>query len=1125
MRNREILFIVRMRNETRKALGGLRGDLSRTAKKARAASASVSKLDATAKRAGAGMKAAGVGATAMGAGMGRASVAARGLLTTIAPLLGALTFVAAIKTIGDFEKQMQAVRAITGATNKEFVALEREARRLGATTVFSATEAAGGLEFLARAGFTANEAIKAVGATLNLAVVGNLGLAESADIVSNVMQAFGIEVTKTAEATDVLSFVAASSNTNVQQLGSAMKFAAPIANALGVSLNDTAAAIGVLGNAGVQASLAGTGMRQSLLRLIDTTPKATRALRSLGLEFSDVDPRTRSLAEIFKTLQDAGLDASRAIQLFGIRTSGTALILTAGADKLKELAEEAKNVSGFAEEAARIMQDNLTDAFKQLVSSIQEAIIAFGKGGFGAALRDTIDTITGAVRVLSGFEGAAENATTASRILAVAIKALGATFAVFLGLKVVSGVVAMGASILRMTGIIKLARKAQLAFNVAMLLNPVVLVAAAAVALGVGIGLLLKNTKELTKEQRELIRIGNDLRILEESAGRDSQVSIKKQIEALTAMRAIRVQLLVDARNRAVVLKKIAGETKLKVDVTAAAVAARVVRTLESAVNATKIRILLLNSALKDGSTDLSRTAKKASALTEALKKVGLVGANVQTTLDGLLDANVKGRAATEKNASALIFLNKQLKLSEKFLKAQGTSLDEVRQAIAKLTREEELNISVVEATINSLKEEAFLAGKSIEQKKVEIEVIKARTAALKLGEAFGPEQERRVRRQAEITAAAVKASKDKLKADRESIAVEGRATRRKESFEAQLRKTIASIDLETANIGRSTEATRRARVVQEQRNKARKAGILDAVKLAQVEDEVTAALDRQRAAELKARGDAIAGAKKGLKSFIDEAQDLNKQFEGFTTSTLNNLTDAITEFAETGKVSFKSLADAAIADLQRIVSKGLVADLAGVFGLTGTGGQKGGGGGDLLSGLGSLVANLFQSNDGGDSVAHGGGGGGGGGLLADLGSTIAGFFQSSGGVVGRDGRPGVFSAAAFAHAQRFQLGGRVQPRGTDSVPILATPGEVVLTEEQAGSLRRVLETRNVGGLAPSPTVRQPFGGAIDARGVSNEVTVVMNINTPDVSGFRRSQGQIGAEAAASINRALRRNG
>ncbi len=1092
VRNREILFIVRMRNQARKALRSLGTDLGGTAKKAKTASASLKKTGVAATKAGISMKAAGVGATALGAGMGRASIAARGLLVAVAPLLGALTFVAAIKTIGDFEKQMQAVRAITGATNKEFVALEREARRLGATTVFSATEAAGGLEFLARAGFTANEAIKAVGATLNLAVAGNLGLAESADIVSNVMQAFGIEVTKTAEATDILSFVAASSNTNVTQLGQAMKFAAPIANALGVSMNDTAAAIGVLGNAGVQASLAGTGMRQAMLRLIDATPKSIKALKSLGLTFADVDPRTRSLANIFRTLKEAGLDASRAIQIFGIRTSGTALILTAGADKLEELAKQSKNVGGFAAETARIMQDNLTDSFKQLVSAVQEAIIAFGKAGFAQALRDTIDTVTSAVRILSGFEGAAENATTAAKVLAVAIKVLGVAFGFFVVTKVIGVIIGIVGALGRMVAIIKVARIATLALNTALLLNPFVLVAAAGVALGLGISLLINKTKELTKEQKELKSAMEDVRIVEQSSTKDTQVGIAKRITALQNVRAIQTQMLVDARARAAALKKVAAETGLKVDVNAAKLASNVVRALNSNLIGTRLSLVALNNAIEKGSTDLSKAAKAATGLEKALKAVGLVGANVQTTLDGLLDANVKGRAATEKNKTALIFLNKQLGLSEKFLEAQGTSSDEVRQAIAKLTRAEELNISVVQATINKLKEEAKLVGLSIQQKKIEVEVIKAKNAALAIGETFGKAEETRIRAQAAITAAAVAASKAKIKADREIIASKKRAEKAEKNFDNQLRRTIASINLETASIGKSSDAIARARVVQEQRNKAIAAGIAGSKKAADAENAVTAALDAQVAARLKARGDAIAGAKKGLKSFIDEAQDLNKQFEMFTTSTLNNLADTISEFAETGKLSFKSLADAAIKDLQRIVSRGLVADLAGVFGFAGSGGQKGGGSGSgLLSGLGGFISKLF----------------------------------SKGGVVGRDGKRGpVVSAAAFVGAQRFQQGGTVQRRGTDSVPILATPGEVVFTEEQAASLRRVLETRNVGGLTPSPSVRQPLGGGVDARGVSNEVTVVMNITTPDVGGFRRSQGQIGAEAAASINRSLRRN-
>ncbi len=210
----------------------------------------------------------------------------------LAPFIGAAALVigiiSATRVLAGFGQQMAAVRAITGATEQQFALLENEARRLGATTRFTAQQAADGLEFLARAGFSAEDATEALEGTLNLASAGMLDLASSADIVSNVIQQFGLDTAETNRVVDVLAVTAANSNTNVFQLGEAFKFVGPIARALNISVEDTSELLGLLGNAGIQASNAGAGLRRAFFGLINTTPKAAKALATLGLTTKDV---------------------------------------------------------------------------------------------------------------------------------------------------------------------------------------------------------------------------------------------------------------------------------------------------------------------------------------------------------------------------------------------------------------------------------------------------------------------------------------------------------------------------------------------------------------------------------------------------------------------------------------------------------------------------------------------------------------------------------------------------------------------------------------------------------------------------------------------------------------------
>jgi hypothetical protein len=215
----------------------------------------------------------------------------------------------------DFQQQMNKVQALTGATGVTFETLKKTAIDLGEKTQFSAGQAAEGMQFLALAGFNAQEILTAIPATLNLAAAGAIELGQAADIASNILTAFNRPTSDLAEIVDVLTETFTSSNTSLVQLGEAFKFAGPIAQAAGIDFNETAAAIGLLGNAGIQATLAGTALRGAITRLLKPTAAAKEALTRMGISVTDSNGNLRSLTNIVAQFETAGLSAADAMTI------------------------------------------------------------------------------------------------------------------------------------------------------------------------------------------------------------------------------------------------------------------------------------------------------------------------------------------------------------------------------------------------------------------------------------------------------------------------------------------------------------------------------------------------------------------------------------------------------------------------------------------------------------------------------------------------------------------------------------------------------------------------------------------------------------------------------------------
>lgn len=315
----------------------------------------------------------------------RAGRAGRALTALSAPLIG-LGFIAT-RTFGDFEQSMARVQAVSGATADEMEDLEAIARRMGQTTVFSARDAAGALAFMAQAGLTVQEQITALPPVLALAAAGQLDLATSADIVTNILAGQRLEAKDLANATDVLVKAFTSANTNLIQLGSAFRFAGPVATAAGVAFAEQAAILGILGSAGIQASLAGTSLRGAVARLLSPSKEAADILQRMGVNALDSSGNLRSMAEIVDDLNAAGAGAADILEIFGLRAGPAMTVLLAeGGDALRAFTQELANAGGTAERVAAVSFDTLRGDITRATSASEGAQISMG-AGLAPALR------------------------------------------------------------------------------------------------------------------------------------------------------------------------------------------------------------------------------------------------------------------------------------------------------------------------------------------------------------------------------------------------------------------------------------------------------------------------------------------------------------------------------------------------------------------------------------------------------------------------------------------------------------------------------------------------------------------------------------------------------------------
>lgn len=345
------------------------------------------------------------------------------LRSTITSTLGGLGIGLGITEFGrsminagkDFEAGMARVRAVTNASTEDFKAMEAEAKRLGGTTKYTASEAASALENLTRNGLTPTQATAALSKTLQLAQANAISLAEAADMATNTMNGFGMSVDELGKVNDMLSSTAAHSATNVLELAEAVKNAAPLAKNCGVGIQETNAALGTLANVGIKGADAGTALKQVFMGLSTESDKGAAALKKYGLEINQQTVEVDGLAGTLKKLYESGIGKNNQdlADVFGRRAFSGAAALINNYEKFIELNDTLASSYGETERMFEQGSGRMENALASLSSAWEAFQIKIFQGGENLFVAP-IEALTGFIRYFTENLG-----TLAAKILAI----------------------------------------------------------------------------------------------------------------------------------------------------------------------------------------------------------------------------------------------------------------------------------------------------------------------------------------------------------------------------------------------------------------------------------------------------------------------------------------------------------------------------------------------------------------------------------------------------------------------------------------------------------------------------------------------------------------------------------
>lgn len=381
------------------------------------------------------------GVASLGKRMGNLALGMAPVALAAGVMLG--SFGACVGVAAGFEDQMAKVGAVSRASSEEMAALEATARELGATTQFTAVQVGEAEQYLAMAGFSAKENIAALPGVLNLAAATATDLGRAADISSDILSAFGLQAEEMTRVADVLALTCATANTNMELLGDSMKYVAPVARMAGLSLEETAAMAGLLGNVGIKGSQAGTTLKAVLNKMAAPTKEAQELFQKLGVTVKDSAGNLRSpvavLGEMAAGLKKMGTAEQIAAMKMIVGEEAIAgfseLIEKEGIGAIAEYAKQLEAGGGSAAEMAARMNDTLAGSLRGLGSAWESVQITVGKL-FIPAVRAAVDGVTGFLRLLdktaqNPFGAALLKIVSAVSLAVVALTGLSAAICFF----------------------------------------------------------------------------------------------------------------------------------------------------------------------------------------------------------------------------------------------------------------------------------------------------------------------------------------------------------------------------------------------------------------------------------------------------------------------------------------------------------------------------------------------------------------------------------------------------------------------------------------------------------------------------------------------------------------------
>lgn len=701
------------------------------------------------------------------------------LLGMSAGVAAVYAFKTAAAYITEFELTMARLHGVTQGTDQDMLRLADTARYFGATTIYNAVETGKALLTLAQAGFTVEQSIKALPGTLTLASAGAISLDEAASITTNTIRQFALATSQADKVADIFVNTGNKTNTNIQMLAEALEYTGPVAKAFGKSLEETAAAVGVLSNRGIQASIAGTNLRSIMAALADPTAKAEKIFKELGITIDQVDPSLNSLTEIMGRFSAAGLTAAQATEIFNRRNASAVLVLAAASQEIQNLTESNKQANGVAQKNADLINNSLYGSYKKLTSAIHDTFLATGKGGLVGAMQGFIDVTTGVIRELVGIEDAANKTSGTVKFLAEMVKFLALSAAGLTAIRLgsflwsllppmaagTSAAYAMGAAF----------RSLYTAIGPA---GWVVIGLSAIVTLGGYFADSMHNNAVSADS------FGKSIHSLSDAL--ETLHDVMSRQKFATDTQDIRGQ--VDAMRSLATLQK---ETAIALDS----------KGQGKRINATQLREMITSPAGR---------------------------ADIDTALASQRANKAPGQAffqsyATLPEATAY-------KLLQEEMKRTGEAADELAKKLSQKKADELVvrQTEVVNEYLNSLQEEQDLIGMSEIEKKGELEVRKALAKAKEQEIPLTAEQQRQIRAEAEMTAFLVEMEKLLIKAKQESEQADEKIDKDRKEGAKALDNLVISMTEETALLKLTGAEKDKLAITQKAENIAREKGLVD---------------------------------------------------------------------------------------------------------------------------------------------------------------------------------------------------------------------------------------------------------------------------------------------------------